>query len=368
MNHLAREEFWSSGRNAVLLPEHSSVSETEISAALGKAGFVVFQTSGTAGQARFVCHTRAGLLASAEAVNAHLEASNKDVWLCALPHYHVGGFGVFARAYCSNSMAYGLDGAWSGGRFVERCVALEVSLVSLVPTQVFDLVEAGHRCPFSLRAVLVGGGHLDARLEERARELAWPIMKTYGLSEAGSQVATQHGDDLLLLPHLEAASGADGRLKLRGESMANGYLSAAGSGGWRFAPCLESDGWFQTDDLVELDGRILRFLGRASARVKVLGELVDVEALERAFLTSKSGQQGVALVDVPDARCENILVLAYTAEQAGAELAPLVHAFNASVAGFERIARLVEIEALPRGALGKVRRGELRERVIKAEK
>ena len=150
--------------------------------------------------------------------------------------------------------------------------------------------------------------------------------------------------------------------------MASGYLSAADCGGWRFALCLEPDGWFQTDDLVELDGRVLRFLGRASARVKVLGELVDVDALERAFSNSAGGHREVALVDVPDARCENIVVLAYATDRDAAELAALVHAFNASVAGFERIARTVQIDTIPWGALGKVRRGELRKRVIEAEK
>jgi len=361
-------EFWSATDNAVLLPPQSSLSRESIVGALAGNAYVVFQSSGSAGEARLVCHSRAGLLASARAVNAHLGAQNEDVWLCALPVHHVAGLGIYSRAFCSGSRVYDFEGKWDAARFAARCAACEASLVSLVPTQVFDLLQAGCRCPQALRAVLVGGGRLDPRIEAGARALGWPLQRTYGLSEAGSQVATQRGEHLIVLPHLEAAIGAGGCLKLRGDSMAHGYLSADGSGGWQFELCLDADGWFQTDDLVELDGRQLRFLARASSRVKVLGELVDIDALERALLQSVPAGWEVALIDVPDPRSENALVLAFSAALRRDELQPLIQAFNATVAGFERIARAVEIDAIQRGALGKIRRGELRNRVIEAEK
>ena len=157
-------------------------------------------------------------------------------------------------------------------------------------------------------------------------------------------------------------------MKLRGASIAQGYLWANTTGGWRFESCVDADGWFQSDDVVELDGRRLRFVGRASSRVKVLGELVDVEALESAFLRFLGASREVALVDVPDARSENAIVLACAADAGGDQMESLIQAYNASVAGFERIARRVVIGSIPRGGLGKIRRRELRRRVIEAEK
>lgn len=360
-----------SGKNTILLPVHSAFSKEEIDGVLrgfGKVDTVVFQTSGSTGQARLVVHSRAGLLASAVAVNAHLGASDTDIWLRALPMFHVGGYGVHARAEAVNAGVFVMEARWSAECFVAACETSRVTLTSLVPTQIFDLVQAGKGCPEGLRAVLVGGGHLERSLEERARVLGWPITRTYGLSEAGSQVATQQGEELVLLRHLEAALGDGGRLKLRGESMALGYLLFDEAGGWGFEELMGDDGWFQTDDLVTLNGTVLRFCGRASSRVKVLGELVDVEALERAFLNGLNQSLDGALVALDDPRAEHEMVLVINNALRLDDVAPLVVAFNASVAGFEQISRVVQVDVIPRSELGKVRRTELLKRVIQAEK
>ncbi|NIP97055.1 MAG: o-succinylbenzoate--CoA ligase, partial [Akkermansiaceae bacterium] len=54
---------------------------------------VVFPTSGSGGEHKWVSLRREALLVSAEAVNRHLEVEPADVWMLALPHHHVGGFG-----------------------------------------------------------------------------------------------------------------------------------------------------------------------------------------------------------------------------------------------------------------------------------
>ena len=357
--------------NQVLLPDHSDFSAAQIDQALRSLGIVnavVFQTSGSTGTPRLVCHSKAGLQASAAAVNELLDASASDVWLRALPLFHVGGFGIIARAEAVKSGVFELEDGWEAARFVEACKVHGASLSSLVPTQVFDLVQCEFACPASLRAVLVGGGRLDPALEKRARGLGWPVLRTYGLSEAGSQVATQVGDELVVLPHLDAAIDTEGRLKLRGSSMALGYLHRDEDRSWRFDELLGADGWFETDDLVELDGRVLRFVGRVSSKVKILGELVDVDALEQALLTMLPSGIEAALIDVEEARCGSALVLVIHNDVAPAKLEPCITAFNASVAGFERIAKVVQVSLIPRGELGKIRRGELRQMVAETQK
>jgi len=365
------DRFWLAGENLVLLPERSADLVREIGQtlqALQIARAVIFQSSGTTGAARFVVHSREALLASARAVNAHLEARYSDVWLCALPVFHVGGFAVYARAYCSKSRVYEFHGKWDADRFVEQCIHHCATLSSLVPTQVHDLVKAGIASPPTLRAILVGGGQLDQALELEARHLGWPILRTYGLSEAASQVATQRGDALILLPHLEAALGENGRLRLRGASLLNGYLSAREDGGWSYEDPKDERTWFLTDDVVELDGDELRFIARRSSQVKILGELVDVESIERAFLQALPRGLEVALIDVPDIRSQNALVAAFTDRLQGEWLEAQIHSFNATLAGFERIARATHLARLPRGPLGKLRRGELRRLLLEAEK
>ena len=64
------------------------------------------------------------------------------------------------------------------------------TLVSLVPTQLSRLLDAGLREPPRLRAVLLGGGPIPPALLERAAEAGVPVVSTYGLTEACSQVTT----------------------------------------------------------------------------------------------------------------------------------------------------------------------------------
>ena len=366
------EEFWSARENELLLPAYAEIDSGEVDAALDRAGIVgavLFRTSGTTGTPRLVCHLREGLLDSAHAVNAHLNVTEQDVWIHALPVFHVGGFAIYARAYLSGSTVYDLDCEWDPAGFVECCEKQRGTLASLVPTQVYDLVQGQHSCPQSLRAVLVGGGDLPRPLESQARELGWPILRTYGLSEAASQVATQSdGQAMLVLPHLEAEIGDEGTLSLRGRALCKGYLTQDAQGTWIYEGAVDENGWFQTDDLVALAGGELRFLGRKSSKVKVLGELIDLDALERAFLESANEALDVALVDVPDARSGSALILAIGADRDQAWIESLVQAFNATVAGFERISRVVPIGSIPRGELGKIRRRALREQVIEAGK
>ena len=180
--HLLTDEFWNSDENAVCLPGHAPLPPQIIDRALqelGIGGMVVFQTSGTSGDPSYVCHSRSGLLASANAVNAHIRSLADDVWVCVLPTFHVGGLGVYARGYCSKSKVYAMGSAWDPHRFRECCVQNGATLSSLVPTQVFDLVRAGIPSPPSLRAVLVGGGLLDEKLEAQARALRWPVLRAY---------------------------------------------------------------------------------------------------------------------------------------------------------------------------------------------
>ena len=65
-----------------------------------------------------------------------------------------------------------------------------LSHVSLVPAQLARLLDAAGDAapPPSLRAVLLGGGTIPPALVTRALDAGWPVVPTYGLSEAGSGV------------------------------------------------------------------------------------------------------------------------------------------------------------------------------------
>lgn len=342
------------GRTAVLL-QNPRAPLTQPPAALPE-GHLVFPTSGSTGMPSLVCLTPEALMANAAAVNDWLEATSDDVWLRVLPEFHVGGMSIRYRAELSGSRVIAEEGKWDAGRFVRLLTEHGITLTSLVPAQVYDLAAAGLRAPHSLRAVLVGGGRLEDSLAKQAQALGWPLLPSYGMTEASSQIATARpgGDGRMeLLPCWEARTDASGRLSIRGAPLLSGRLRPS-NGEWSFEPAGDSAGWFTTADRAALDGRFLTPLGRCDRVVKVLGELVDLDALETALAAAGLPPDRGVVIALPEARAgvRPWLVSDWP------EAAACVERANAQLPPFARLAGEKRL-ALPRSPLGKVLRGEL---------
>jgi len=276
-------------------------------------------SSGTSGRTKIVALSRAALEASAVAVNRRLGVGPTDRWINPLPLFHVGGLSIVVRAALSKTLCHSFE-EWNPEEFVRRSTECGATLSSLVPTQVHDLVSAQKVCPSALRAIVVGGGALDESLRERATQLGWPLLPSYGMTETASQVATvkpgaEDFSQLPLLDHVEARVADGGALELRGPSLLTGWtlFETDGSSQWEDP---KREGWFRTSDRVELRDGKLRFVGRVDDLVKIRGELVDVAALERELQRRVSS--GLVRIDAePDDR--NGFDLVVVAENAAAE-------------------------------------------------
>ena len=300
-------------------------------------GHVLVATSGTTGTIKLVAISKEAVLASAAAVNDQLAITGSDVWCAVLPEFHVGGLGIWARAHLSGARVVPM--AWEPRRFA----ASVATVASLVPAQVHDLVSRRLAPSPRLRAILVGGGAFEASLDEGAQALGWPVLASYGMSECASTVAVRD----VLLPHLEARAEDDGRLAFRGTSLFTGYLTEAGL----VDP--KVDGWFVTEDLGEVEGRVVKVRGRAGEFIKIGGESVDLKRLDRIaeeVARLHGGDAGV--VAVADERLGHVIHLAVTAKGIAA-------AFDARVLPFERARVVHRVKKIPRSSLGKILRAQL---------
>jgi O-succinylbenzoic acid--CoA ligase len=348
---LIRPEFWESGVPVMM----GGCPAADV------PGLVYFRTSGSTGTPKWIGLHRRALLVSAAAVNRHLGVTPADCWALALPVEHVGGFGVAARAFESGCRLAVFARKWDAAGFTAWLAAAGATHLSLVPTQVHDLVAAGMHAPAGLRAVVVGGGVLAEPSGIAARRLGWPVLASYGMTETASQVATQ-GLELLDLPYValpvpllpcwNARTGDEGRIELRGEALFSGTLVPAGEG-WKYEE-RRSD-WHVASDLGRLEGRNLFLAGRADAMVKILGELVDPAAVE-AELLALLPAGGFAVVAVPDERAGNRLVLVH---EPAVAVAPALAAYHAACPGFRRISSCLAVGRIPRSPLGKPLRAEL---------
>ncbi len=321
-------------------------------------GCVAFATSGSSGGSpKAILFTRHALACNALGAIQHMGADHGD-WCCPLPAWHVGGAMTYIRAALAGTMVHSYPGKWAPhtyAAFLHQCGAV---WSSLVPTQVVDIVHAGIIAPNHLKCILVGGGGLSLDIGLRARKLGWPVVQSYGMTEAGSQIATAsptdpfHTDRLAILPHWEARESEDGRLSLRGEGRFFGVVSETHEGGFSLKTLSPRD-WWTNNDIVEIHSNTLTFIRRADRLVKVLGELVDPDALE---LSMSGICPGVVVESLPCSRRGAMLVACHPD---AAALRKAADQWNTFAPGFQRLSRLAVMD-VPRNTMGKIDRNALR--------
>ncbi len=314
-------------------------------------------TSGSSGShGKIILLSKNALEASAQAVNERFAVVPDDVWFKSLPSFHVGGLGILIRAKLSGSHVYeDRSEKWKVHDFIEQVKASKATLIPLVPTQVFDLVQHHVAAPKHVRAVIVGGGRFEESLRLRALDLGWPCLPSYGMTETSSQIATAVSTEdprLQLLSHAEARVSTDGRLAVKAASLLTAQIT------FKDQPELHDpkiDGWLITEDHARVEAGVLTIDGRTQDFVKIGGEGVSVarleEKLEALKLTLRIGFDA-ALVAAFDERLGSIIALLATS----AESAKLVEEFNGQVAPFERIRTVREVVEIPRSPLGKLLR------------
>ena len=357
---LMSDVFWGDSAPIALTPQGPCKPDAEDV----PLNHLLFATSGSTGVPKWIAISKAGLNASASAVNFHLGVGALSVWGLALPAHHVGGFGVIARARVAGCRLECFDQAWGAVSFTEWAWATQLTHTSLVPTQVHDLVAAGCRAPASLLAVVVGGGRLGTTIGRAARALGWPVLASYGMTEAASQIATQPLDALAdpydptpiaVLPHWQTRVDRDGCLKISGPALFSGLVT--GGIYQRF----EGD-WYSTRDRVSLTSDGIIPEGRADTLVKIAGELVDpldVEARLASTLDAYGG--GIAVIAIPDPRLGTRLALFAERSIPPAALVAAIDAHDRSVPRSQRLGEPRWIDELPRSPLGKILRAALLE-------
>lgn len=327
---------------------------------------LILHTSGSEGAPRGVMHTGRALDAASAAACRRLGFAAGDLWLACLAPWHIGGIAILERARHCGGRVLALPG-FDAARVWRALRRHPVSHLSLVPAMLGRLLDeaAGCRPPSSLRRVLIGGGALSRPLYERASAQGWPLCVSYGLSEAGSQVATDCGDGApwrpgaagLPLEGVEVAIEAGdvdtpGRILLRGPMLMSGYLNPARRPG----DGLAGEGWFRSGDLGYLEQGRLHVLGRGDDVIVSAGVNVHPALVERA-LQRHPGVREAVVVGVADPLYgERITALVVGRVEPDALLAWC----REHISSAERPRRVVSLDALPRLGNGKPDRMRLR--------
>jgi O-succinylbenzoic acid--CoA ligase len=299
-----------------------------------RAPAAIIHTSGSTAAPKPIELTFGNWLWSALGSAVALGLDERERWLCPLPLSHVGGLSIVVRSAIYATTARVLE------RFdTER--ALEelhtATLVSLVPTTLARLLDAGLRRPPRLRTVLLGGAAIPPALLDRAAEAGVPVTTTYGMTEACSQIAT--AGTPLFCTRVEIASD--------GEIVAYGPTISPGVGGA-----------LHTGDLGEIDAHgHLHVTGRKADTIISGGENVAPTEVE-AVLAEHPAVAEAAVHGRPDPEWGEAVVatVVLRGEASEAEL----RAFAAERLAPYKVPKAIRFtDALPRTNSGKLLRRAL---------
>ncbi|MCY0885711.1 MAG: o-succinylbenzoate--CoA ligase [Firmicutes bacterium] len=330
-------------------------------------------TSGTSGRAKGVPLTVANHWWNALGSQLHLGQFPGDRWLLCVPLYHVSGLSILYRAAISGA-AVVVHPRFDPAAVWRDLEGEGITLLSVVPTMLQRLLDARPEAPApaSLRVVLLGGAGAGTALVEAARARGFPVLRTYGLTETGSQAATelpgQEGEgarplfftDLAVLDEAgrPLPPGSIGEIAVRGPAVTAGYWRRPEENRRRFTP----DGWLRTGDVGVLaaDGR-LTVLDRRADLIISGGENIAPAEVE-AVLNAHPAVAGSVVVGIPDPEWGQVPVAwAVPAPGTPPVAAEEVLQFAAGrLAGYKRPRALRWTPSLPLTANGKLRRAVAR--------
>ncbi|MCU1373566.1 MAG: malonyl-CoA synthase [Actinomycetia bacterium] len=324
-------------------------------------------TSGTTGRPKGAMLSHRNLASNAAVLHDLWGFGPDDVLLHGLPIFHVHGLFVAINCVLANGTGmvflprFDVDDVLAA---LPRCTVLmgvPTHYTRLLDDPRFDAeVCVGMRLFVSGSAPLLASTH-----EAFQARTGHVILERYGMTETSMLTSNplvgerRPGTVGFPLPGTDVRIADDETIEVRGPNVFAGYWRRPELAATEFT----ADGWFRTGDLgaFDDDGH-LRIVGRAKDLVISGGLNVYPKEVEDV-VDAIDGVLECAVVGVPDVDLGEA-VLAVVVPEAGRTLDPdTVRAVaRRRLAGFKVPKRVEVVDALPRNAMGKVTKAELRRR------
>jgi cyclohexanecarboxylate-CoA ligase len=341
--------------------------------------FLLLFTSGTTGENKGAMHSQNTLYSG---IRGYTDAFGLDDSLVmTTPHTNMH----YAGLVTSHLTAMFLGGTAVCADTSTPAVTLElieqhgVTMLYGSPSYLREVLGAQRARPrdvSSLTCTVSGSAPVPPQLLDEVREsLGVRMFSLWGMSENGAVTITRpddppdwpaHSDgrpagamQIRIDPVAGREDGA-GTLWVRGPSQCLGYDKRDDV----YAADLDEDGWFYTGDLARDDGRGgIRIVGRAKDIIIYRSANVPVAEIEQV-LGKHPKVRDVALIGIPDpAVDERVCAVVTPAGDGGPTLGELRdYLSEAGVSSWCWPERLEVIEAMPRTAMGKIRKADLRKR------
>jgi malonyl-CoA/methylmalonyl-CoA synthetase len=336
----------------------------------------ILYTSGTTGKPKGAMHSNRSLLVNAVALRDLWRFTRDDVLLHGLPFFHAHG--LFVSTHCA--LASGSTLLWHGRFDTDAiCADLPRSTVFMgVPTMYQRLLKADNFTRETCRNVRLFASGSSALSEDAfhlfEQKTGHVILERYGMSEGGI-IASNPYDCArkpksvgIPLPVTEVrvvgdgggavATGGNGQVWIRGDSILRGY--------WRRpdknAEDINAEGWFNTGDVGYFDGDGYLFLVARAKDVIISGGYNVYPAEVEDVLKRIAGVSDAAVIGVPHPDFGEGVTAVVCIAGAGPSEQTIIDSARRDLVGYKVPKRVFFVDDLPKNAIGKVLKQELKGR------
>jgi long-chain acyl-CoA synthetase len=340
---------------------------------------LLLYTGGTTGRAKGVKLTHGNIVANGLQVGLAMQATAADRFLHAAPMFHAAD--LLSTCFTLVGASHAYLPAFSGGAMLRALSEQAITVAFMAPTMIILTLQEPDFARFKLdrlRLLFYGSSPMAAEWVKRAMA-GFPsagLEQGYGLTETSPILTVLDPDDHRAalsdgrldvlrsagraVPGVElrvdAAPGQIGEVLVRGPNVTPGYLNRPDETAAAF-----EGSWFHTGDMGQLDPTgLLTLVDRKKDMIVTGGENVYSSEVE-AVLYAHDGVQEAAVIGVPHATYGEAL-LAVVVARPGVPLDPqmLIEHCRGRIGGYKIPRRIELVAALPKSAMGKILKTELR--------
>jgi len=322
---------------------------------------LIAYTSGTTGAPKGAVLSHGNILANSESVALTWRWEPQDRLVHALPIFH--GHGLCVALYTSllRGSSVVLLPRFDVDAVLDASAAHRATLFFGVPTMYHRLAASARVVELStLRLAVSGSAPLAADLHRRILDDGrTDVLERYGMTETLMTISNPYDGDrrpgTVGFPFPGVDVDVDGEeILVRGPTIFDGYWERPAATAERLV-----DGWFRTGDLATVDDGYVTIRGRAGDLIVSGGYNVYPAEVEDVLLMHPSVAE-VAVTGTPSDEWGEA-VTAWVVADGPPPSEPELAAFAAGLLAPYKRPRLVHfVDELPRNAMGKVRRVDLR--------
>jgi fatty-acyl-CoA synthase len=340
-------------------------------------------TSGSTGAPKGVLLTQRAVLYNAVNSTQMHDLTRADRVLTTLPLFHVGGLCIQSLPALHAGATVVLHAKFDAAATLAAIATERITLTVLVPAQL-DMLLAHEAWPAtdvsSLRAISTGSMIVPERNYRGVHARGVPLIQVYGSTETGP-IATyviapdarrKAGSAGKPAVHCEirvadaegrdAAAGASGEILVRGPNVMRGYWNAPTATAAALA-----GGWYHSGDIGHFDDDGFLWIdGRRNDLIISGGENIYPAEIENLLAESPDIAE-VAVVGRPGGKWgETVVAVVVPREGRVLSEGDVLRLLDGRVARFKHPREVVFVTSLPRSALGKVRRDDVK-RLVRGE-